>query len=153
MKKIALVLALGFLFCHVHAQSLPAECDKAMKTDDLASFAKMVPAASVNSCYKVGEWDYSLLSLVIKANAQKCFAYLVEKGANVNISCNGYVPPLMHAVKYGKLDMVKMLVSKGADINYTYTGDYTPADGKSVIAYAEANNQPEILAFLKEALK
>jgi ankyrin repeat protein len=55
----------------------------------------------------------------------------------------------MHAAKYGRLDMIKVLITKGADVNYKYSGDYTFADGETPLTYAAKNNQPAIVDYLK----
>src|ERR1700744_814013 len=98
------------------AQQLPAEVTAALKADDTAALVKFVTRDNLDTCYG----QYSLLAQTIRSNAKKCFDYLVARGADVNISCQGYVPPLMHAAKYGRLEMVKVLVAKGADLKYTY---------------------------------
>jgi ankyrin repeat protein len=92
---------------------------------------------------------YSPLSQAVRHNATKCFNLLISMGANVNKACDGYVPPLMHAAKYGRLEMVKILVAKGADPHYKYSGDYTPADGQTPLTYAEKNNQSAVADFLR----
>lgn len=131
------------------AQSLPADITTALKTDDTAAMVKFVTSDNLNTCYG----QYSLLSQTIRYGAKKCFDYLIARGANVNVSCQGYVPPLMHAAKYGRLDMVKELVAKGADPNYTYNGDYEPAKGQNPLAYAEKYNQKDVADYLRSVKK
>ena len=74
-------------------------------------------------------------------------------GADVNKSCNGYVPPLMHAAKYGSLDMVKALVTKGANVSYTYDGEYKDAQGMTPITYAEKFGHKDIADYLRSVKK
>jgi ankyrin repeat protein len=147
--KIFFVLILSGMGRIAFAQEMPAEIKAALKADDSVKFATLVSKDSLNNCYKEGNWQYSLLSQAIRSRAGKCFNLLIARGADVNKACGGYVPPLMHAVKYGPLAMVKALVAKGADINYQYDGEYEPAEGQTPLTYAEKNNQPEIAAYLR----
>lgn len=151
----ATILFAGLLFTKLtlRAQALPEEIKTALMKDDTTSFNKLINKQTVNQCYHLEPWDYSLLSLAIKTKAIKCFKVLIDMGANVNIICNGYVPPLMHASKYGTLEMVKLLVTKGADFNYRYDGLFEPAKGKIAIEYAEANHQDEIAYYLRSLKK
>lgn len=73
-------------------------------------------------------------------------------GADVNQACEGCVPPLMNAAKYGRLDTVKILVAKGAGANYTYSGAYSAAEGQTPLTYAEKFNQTAVADWLR-ALK
>ena len=131
------------------AQEMPAEMSAAIKADDSAKLASLVTKENVSTCYPEGSWQYSPLSQTIRHNAVKCFNLLIAMGADVNKACDGYVPPLMHAAKYGRLDMVKILIAKSANANYKYSGDYSPADGQTPLTYAEKNNQSAVADYLK----
>jgi len=141
------------LFCGISrltfAQEMPADLIAALKADDPPKLAAYVTADKINTCYTEGHWGYTLLAQTVRANAKKCFDLVIEKDADVNKACEGYVPPLMHAAKYGRLDMVKVLVAKGANVNYKYSGEYTPADGETPLTYAEKNNQPAVAEYLR----
>ncbi|WP_214072610.1 ankyrin repeat domain-containing protein [Mucilaginibacter sp. dw_454] len=149
IQKLFLMFLLTAFSRLAFAQDVPADVFKAIKSDDAATLAKLVTKDNINNCYLEGSWSYTLLSITIRSSAKKCFDLLIEKGADVNHACEGYVPPLMHAAKYGSLDMVKTLVAKGADVSYTYHGDYSFADGKNPITYAEDNKQPAIAEYLR----
>ncbi len=120
-----------------------------MDKDDAVMLASLTTKDNINNCYTEGAHQYSLLSQAVRYNAKKCFDLLIEKGEDVNKVCDGYIPPLMHAAQYGRLDMVKILVAKGADINYKYTGDYAPANGETPLTYAEKNNQQAVADYLR----
>ena len=92
-----------------------------MKADDVAALSKIITKANVNDCYG----NYSILSQTIRYKAPKCFDLIIATSADVNKVCNEYVPPLFHAAKYGSLEMVKVLVAKGADVNYAATSANT----------------------------
>lgn len=147
--KLFLTLAICILSQTLFAQEMPAEMSAAIKADDSAKLATLITKEQVSACYQEGSWQYSPLSQTVRHNAVKCFNLLIAMGANVNKSCDGYVPPLMHAAKYGRLEMVKILVAKGADPHYKYSGAYSPADGETPLTYAEKNNQPAIADYLR----
>jgi ankyrin repeat protein len=87
------------------------------------------------------------------ATPQANFNLLIARGVDVNKACEGYVPRLMHAAKYGLLAIVRILVSKGANVNYQYNGEYKPASGETPATLAEKNNQPEIATYLRSLKK
>jgi ankyrin repeat protein len=149
MLKSILLLLLTGVSLHTFAQEMPADIKAALKADDPAKLSAFITKDNINNCYTDGSWQYSLLAQTVRSNAKKCFDLLIEKGVDVNKACNGYVPPLMHAAKYGRLEMVKVLVAKGANVHYQYDGEYEPASGETPLTYAEKNNQSEVAAFLR----
>lgn len=147
--KLFIVLLLTSISLNTFAQEMPAEMKAALKADDAARLSALVTKDNINNCYQDGNWQYTLLAQTIRNKAKKCFDLLIEKGADVNKACEGYVPPLFHAAKYGSFEMVKLLVAKGANVHYQYNGEYEPANGETPLTYAEKNNQPEIAAYLR----
>ncbi|MBL4678000.1 MAG: ankyrin repeat domain-containing protein [Mucilaginibacter sp.] len=143
--KIYLVMCLSMCLYQLKAQDkgnngladFPANLQTIVKADDAIALGKLATKEKVNECYG----NYSLLSQAVRAGATKCFELLVASGANVNQASNGYVPPFMHAVKYGKLDMVKVLIAKGADKNYVYEGDDPNISDMMPLTYAENSNK------------
>ncbi|MFD2871924.1 ankyrin repeat domain-containing protein [Mucilaginibacter ximonensis] len=152
IKILTIVLLIAFGY-NANAQEVPTNITAALKADDATELAKLVTKDNINNCYQIGDWQYSLLAQTIRSKAKKCFDYLIAQGADVNKACDGYVPPLFHAAKYGSLEMLKILVSKGAKVDYVYAGDYSPADGKTPVTYAEDNNQKEIAKYLRSVKK
>ncbi|MDR6941365.1 ankyrin repeat domain-containing protein [Mucilaginibacter pocheonensis] len=149
MKKIVLLFVLFIVGSQLYAQTaLPANIEIALKADDAVTIDKLVTKDNINACYG----NYSILSDAIRLKAGKCFSLLLTKGADVNKSCNGYIPPLMHAIKYGNLEMVKALIAKGADKNYTYNGELKltngPEKGDTPLIYADKYGQDEIADYL-----
>lgn len=144
-----LLFFIGLSFS-VKAQQLPSpEILSALQTDDTAKLAIEVTKDNISNCYS----GYSLLSFAVKVGSINCFNWLIKNGADVNKSCNGYVPPLMHAAEYGRLEMVKILVAKGADINYKYEGNLTSASGLSKdetpVSYAIKRGHQDVADYLK----
>ena len=120
------------------AQELPAEITTALKGDDVAKVTAYLTADNLNACYG----NYSLLAQTIRYNAPKCFAAVMAKGANVNQVCNNYKSPLFFAAEYGRVDMAKSLVSKGADTQFKYKDD-------TLLSIAEKFKRDPMIEYLK----
>ncbi|MEH6537922.1 MAG: ankyrin repeat domain-containing protein [Psychroserpens sp.] len=68
---------------------------------------------------------------------------LIGLGQDVNRKSNG-LTPAMYAAKYNRLDILKLLVEKGAKLNLK------SAKGMTAQKYAELSNAIDALAFIKE---
>ena len=68
----------------------------------------------------------------------------VEYGADVNEKSNG-LTPLMFAARYNKVEIIKFLLSKGAD------KQIKDERGNTALKYAEFSKSQEALDFLKQA--
>lgn len=69
---------------------------------------------------------------------------LLKHGADANATTPGFDTPLIKAVREGDMEIVKLLVSKGADVNLASpTGKGTP------LKNAERNNEDEIATYLR----
>ncbi|TSJ36574.1 ankyrin repeat domain-containing protein [Mucilaginibacter corticis] len=153
MKTLTIICCILFAAFQSKAQAIannglkdfPANLAAIVKADDVAALDKIVNKENINECYG----NYSILSQSVRANAKKCFDQLILKGADVNKECNGYVPPLMHACKYGRLEMVKILIAKGAKKDYKYDGDDPNISGMTPLTYAEKFNQGAVGEYLK----
>ncbi len=128
------------------AQSVPDDIKSAIKGDNAVKFSKLVTDDNINVCYDTGNSNYTLLALTIKYEANECFKILVTKKANSEKACASKTP-LMYAVKYGQLSMVKALVKAGADYK-TENGR-----GQNATYYAKKYDQKEIYDYLKELKK
>ena len=144
IKTFLLLLLIG-IGGRVHAQEFTKDMQDALVADDAATLKTLVSKEQINDCYG----NYSLLSHAIQVNAAKCFDMLLDLGADVNKTCNGYIPPLMHAAKYGRLDMAKKLVAKGANVRYTYNGNVAQLKGHTPLTYAQQFNQTAVADYLK----
>lgn len=126
----------------VSAQSVPEDFKAAIKTDDAIAFLKLVTADNLNTCYETQSSDYTLLALTIKYNAKACFKTLLAQKADLEKACASKTP-LMYAVKYSQLDIVKALIKAGADFKAENSS------GRTAIDYAKKYEQKEIYAHLK----
>lgn len=99
-------------------ENISAELFGIIEDDNLEQLKASVRPEDFGSCFS----KYTLLHQTIRTGAKKCFDYLLQQNVDVNTVCEGYLPPLMHAAKYGRLDMAKALVGKGARIDYQYSG-------------------------------
>jgi len=65
--------------------------------------------------------------------------YLIEHGADVNISSNNHIiTPLIKASEYGEMEVVEYLLQHGADVNAK------DDEGNSSLKYAKEKNFIEI---------
>jgi len=67
---------------------------------------------------------------------------LIELGQDVNKKSNG-LTPAMYAAKYNRLDVLKLLVEKGAKL------DVKSAKGMTAQKYAKSSNAIDTLAYIK----
>lgn len=130
----------------ISAQSLPDDIKSAIKADDAIAFSKLVTTDNVNSCYDTGNTSYILLALTIKYEAKECFKTLLTKKADVGKTCSSKTP-LMYAVKYKSLEMVKTLIEAGAD----YKAENS--SGRTAMDYAKKYEQKEIYEYFKRLKK
>jgi ankyrin repeat protein len=72
----------------------------------------------------------------------KVATYLLDHGADANVSAVAHVSPLIEATKAGNRAMVELLLSRGANLNST--GD----SGKKPVHIAAENNFPAVLDVL-----
>lgn len=123
MKKSAVIIAiaLGFSFTTLNATN------DIVTTSTYETVAKRVVDPF---CLSVVKGD---LDTVKK---------LIELGQDVNKKSNG-LTPAMYAAKYNRLDVLKLLVEKGAKL------DVESAKGMTAQKYAEASNAKDALAYIK----
>lgn len=115
----------------------------------LLAFTNITVASEGTSVSKFGlvkEYRNStpLGTAIIKGDTETVKKF-VEYGADVNEKSNG-MTPLMLAARYNRVDIIKFLLSKGANLKTTNE------KGLTALKYAQISNAPEAEAVIKEAL-
>ena len=147
--KITLFLLFTSLASALYAQEMPPSLQTALRGDDTVKISSYIKINNINNCFG----GYSLLSDAVRYNAPNCFALLIAKGANVNLACDDYVPPLMHAVEYGRLEMAKVLIAKCADVKFKYAGKNEKIKDATPATYAVKYKQQEMADYLNSLKK
>lgn len=83
------------------------------------------------------------LSIAISKGDIESVRKFIEYGVDVNEKSNG-MSPLMVAARYNKVEIIKILISKGARVNAKDENGFT------ALKYAELSNASEAVLFLKE---
>jgi ankyrin repeat protein len=139
-KSIALCLFL-FTIVYTQAQEITKDTYLAFKNDNVSALKSQLDMTQLNECYAVKDSSYALLALAIKMNATNSLSHLLsQEGIDVNKACSGKTP-LMYTAKYGKLEMLKMLLNAGANRKLQN-------EGQDVLAYAKKYKQQKIVNYL-----
>ena len=102
------------------------------------SFASNVPTAAATV---IVASNSPLCSAIAKGDVEAVKTF-VEYGADVNETSNG-ITPLMYAARYNRVEIIKILLSKGA------RKDVKDDKGFTAFKYAEATKSTEAMALLK----
>ncbi|MBF7093473.1 ankyrin repeat domain-containing protein [Flavobacterium sp. ALJ2] len=88
-------------------------------------------------------YDVNPLNVAICKGDIETVKKLIENGANVN-KFSGGLTPLMTAARYNKVEIIELLISKGAN-------PYTTADnGYTALKFAEVSKAIDAVAILKK---
>lgn len=71
---------------------------------------------------------------------------LIDMGADINLKSNG-LTPLMYAAKYNRVDILELLISKGAKLKVKDS-----KKGYTALKFAELSNAKQAKAILEKAL-
>jgi ankyrin repeat protein len=116
MKKIisaSLFLAISFFATGLMAQEMPADQLRVFQKDNLQEFKTVFTTNDYNKCFNLKEYSYDLLSLAVRFERKNNFDFLINNTSDINRLC-GNNTPLIVAATYGKKDMAKALLKKGA---------------------------------------
>lgn len=114
----------------------------------LVVFANVSLASNVKSSFKTSERVESYetntpLGFAISKGDIEAVKKFIEYGADVNEVSNG-MSPLMIAARYNKVEIIKLLLSKGANINKKDENGFT------ALKYAQLSNAAEAIQLLKQ---
>jgi ankyrin repeat protein len=136
------ILFFALLVSNIALSQKPSkELIMSFKYDDPAKLIIAGGEANLNNCYMINETSYSLLAMAIKSNAKNCLKRLLKENVNIEKVCETKTP-LLYAVKYGKLEMLKLLVESGANYNIVTSKGRTAKD------YAKKYKRNEVLEYL-----
>ncbi len=113
---------------------------QSIKLGDVAAVKTFLDKGNdINKLYGKGQ---TLLFDAIKGDRSNRIAtYLLERGADVNLVTEG-ITPLMYAVAYQNLTIVKALINHKADLNYV------SEENQSAVLFAIKGRNPEALQLL-----
>lgn len=125
MKKTIIISALALCFSIVTVNATPTT---EFNNSKVEAFFK------VNSfCVSIAKGDFETVKK------------LIERGTDVNEKSNG-MTPVMYAAKFNRVDILKLLIAKGANLK-------AKSDkGMTAIKYAELHGANDAKAVIKEAL-
>lgn len=130
MKKIisaTLLIAVSIFANGLFAQEMPGNQMRIFQTDNLLEFKKAFTKDDYNKCFNIKERSYDLLSLSVKHERKNNFAFLINNTTDINRICDKETP-LMVAATYGKLEMAKALLKKGANKSLKNSNGETAKD-------------------------
>ena len=107
------------------------------QTDNLQGFKTAFKQQEYNKCFNIKDRSYDLLSLAVRHERKNNFAFLINNTTDVNRVC-GNNTPLIVAATYGRIDMAKALLKKGASKSAKNSNGETAKD------IAIKNNHPEL---------
>jgi ankyrin repeat protein len=128
-------------------KDISEETIAAIEEGNLETLNKNISNLNINNCY---DFDFdgdplNYLAIAIYYKSMPSLQFFVEKGADIENICENKTP-LMFAVKYGQLEMVKYLLDEGAKL------ETISNEGKTVFDYAKKYGHPEIEKYLKDLL-
>lgn len=130
MKKIistALVFAISIFASSLFAQQITSEQRIAFQTDNVETFKKAFPKEDYNKCLEEKTITYNLLAYSVRFDRKNIFNYLLTNNVDVNKICSN-LSPLMSAAEFGRADLAKILLKKGAAKNLKNENGETAKD-------------------------
>lgn len=126
MKKTIIISAIALCFSMVSVNATPSTTN--IETYKTATFFK------VNSfCVSIAKGDIETVKKLIK------------RGEDINEKSNG-MTPVMYAAKFNRTDILKLLISQGADLK-------AKSDkGMTALKYAELHGAKDAKVIIKEAI-
>lgn len=112
---------------------------------------KIIVEAGANVNARGNDGNTALHSTIWCSNYEIA-KYLISKGADVNIKGGFGATPLIHAIiSEQDVEMVKIFIEAGADVNTIFSGESPKYNGKSALQIAEELDNKEIINLLKKA--
>ncbi|WP_299889069.1 ankyrin repeat domain-containing protein [uncultured Lacinutrix sp.] len=125
------------------------------KTIIISAIALSFSVANVNADTSISDYNNYGIESVYEVNSF-CTAIakgdietvkkLIKLGENLERRSKG-MTPIMYAAKYNRVEILKLLIDKGADIKAK------SSKGKTALSYAKASNANEAYNIIKKKLK
>ncbi|HTN73959.1 MAG TPA: ankyrin repeat domain-containing protein, partial [Pirellulaceae bacterium] len=116
------------------------EVTKAIEANDLPALTKLIERG-----IKLPPLEHDK-SLIMQASEPAVVAFLIEHGADVNKTGDYAMTPLMDAARNGRVEIVKLLIAAGADLNAR-----NPNYNSTALVMADRIDQVEIATLLRQA--
>ncbi len=107
------------------------------------SFATEAKMTTNSHQYELTSFKTSPFCMAIVKGDLDTVKKMIELGSDVNQQSEG-MTPLMYAARYNRVDIIKVLVGKGANVKTKNRKGYT------AMKYAKLSNAKEAMALLKE---
>lgn len=125
---------------------IPNAIAEAILKDDSSALKKLINHKNVKMCFEYQDnYPISLLSFSLEARSLDCAKLLIDEGSDLELACYDKTP-LMYAVKYGHMVMVKYLIEKGVDVNKV------SVEWNTALDYARRYKHPEIEVYLQKLI-
>lgn len=136
-----LIFGISMFANTLFAQQVSKDQMKIFQTDNLQQFKTAFTQQEYNKCFNIKDRSYDLLSLAVRHERKNNFAFLINNTTDVNRVC-GNNTPLIVAATYGRIDMAKALLKKGASKSAKNSNGETAKD------IAIKNNHSELAKIL-----
>lgn len=116
MKNIisaVLFIAISIFTTELSAQQMAADQLKNFQTDNLSNLKNTFTEADFNKCFNLKDKSVDLLTLSVNYERKNNFDFLIGKTTDIDRAC-GNENALMKAARYGRTEMAKQLLKKGA---------------------------------------
>jgi len=107
------------------------------------SFASEEPMTNDSHDYELTTYKVNPFCMAIVKGDFDTVKKMIELGSDVNERSDGKTP-LMYAARYNRVDIIKLLVKKGANVKAR------DRKGNTAMKFAKLSNATEAIALLKE---
>lgn len=136
------LFSIFLIFCALSINAQETNWKQVVKQDNIRNFVGHLGSNSINTCQKIENVEYHLLSLAIKSDSKVLIDHILQQeDLDLSQICADKTI-LMYAIKYGDKELVKTLVDSGADVSQL------SARGKSAQDYARKYEKKEIYEYL-----
>ncbi|WP_142785409.1 ankyrin repeat domain-containing protein [Changchengzhania lutea] len=129
MKKTIIISAIALCFSIVSVNA-----NSVTETKTLDEYSVVLPFKVNAFCVSIAKGDIDTVKK------------LIDRGEDINEKSNG-MTPVMYAAKFNRVEILKLLISKGANLKARSD------KGMTALKYAEIHKAVDAYAIIKEATK